>query len=339
MTNGRHVAPRRPPGDAGAARAGGGARRRPRRRGGGGRAAGAAREPARPTRLAPGERERMVLRGRAAPRWPHLTTAGRAAGARARRAGAAARRPPARRSLSCCSPNGCRRRDAWTTRRRCWARRRTARTPSAATSRSGRWRRTRAPAGAATLLAEAREVLNRRSAAEVEEDRALDGGDGHRAANAAGVAGLRRNAGGAGVARSAARAAAARGGVRADGAGGGAFQSAMATFLWLHENDTDREPAAAAPGARVGRRGACRRPRGVHAHVPPARRARTARRPASRRTRWTDKTAQRASDADKRRKATRRTSRHADRLPHDGAPHRDRPSATARARSGARRGR
>ena len=54
----------------------------------------------------------------------------------------------------------------------------------------------------------------------------------------------------------------------------GTFRSAMATFLWLLRERHRPESAAAESRARVGLRRARRRSRGVHAHVPPARRAR-----------------------------------------------------------------
>ena len=106
------------------------------------------------------------------------------------------------------------------------------------------------------------------------EGSGIDGGDGHRAADVARVADLRRNAGGPGVARSAARAAGTRGGVRADGAGDGHVPIGDGHLPVAVRERHRPESAAAESGARVGLRRACRRSRGVHAHLPPARGAR-----------------------------------------------------------------
>ena len=76
----------------------------------------------------------------------------------------------------------------------------------------------------AELLAEAREVLHRRSRPRGRGRSGAGGGHGPRAAHAARVAGLRRDAGGARVARPAARAAAAGRGFRAARARGAGVQ-------------------------------------------------------------------------------------------------------------------
>ncbi len=97
---------------------------------------------------------------------------------------------------------------------------------------------------------------------------------GHRAADVAGIPGLRRDAGGARIAGPAARAPGPGRRVRAGGAGGRRVPFRHGDVPVAVRQRQRSESAAAEPGPRVGRRRSRRRSPGVRAHLPHARRAR-----------------------------------------------------------------
>ena len=125
----------------------------------------------------------------------------------------------------------------------------------------------------AALLAEAREVLGAALARRRRERSGVDRDHGHRAADVAGIAGLRRDAGGARVAGAAARAPGPGRRVRAGGAGGRRVPFRHGDVPVAVRQRQRSESAAAEPGPRVGRRRTRRRSPGVRAHLPHARRA------------------------------------------------------------------